>query len=429
MSKLQSPANELYPVEKCYRGLIMLGKINTQQKCPECGRKFTAKHRNEDGFFCPNHPNIYAKRYLVDGTPFVKHTWRIYRDPSTGKVFRDYQDAVDVLIAMNRDHKEGKFKGDKWIPKKVADKIMDNIIVEWLAGYETELKSNLKSKTRVDKLSEACKYFITPFFKDENINALDHIKVKSFYHNLLKECTCDTAGMQCQYTKCPGRKRLSSRYIKDILDTLRAIIAYYRPNDIPKPWPTFTVVSAREKQLLGMAREISALDKVPDRHGYRIACLVLLRTGMRINEAVVLRVSDLVDGVLFVSKGQSDGEVRNDRKAGQPKTYRVAPELWDLLMAHTAGKGPDDFVFPDDFALPDGKKHAMKTGRLYKVWKKACSDAGVKHISLQQASRHSFATEIKNKHDKAAAAEIMDQLGHENTTTGKTYMADRQGLN
>ena len=80
-------------------------------------------------------------------------------------------------------------------------------------------------------------------------------------------------------------------------------------------------------------------------------------------------------------------------------------------MAHTAGKGPDDFVFPYDFALPDGKKHAMKTGRLYKVWKKACSDAGVKHVSLQQPSRHSFATEIKNKHDKAEAAEDYGPAG------------------
>jgi integrase len=235
--------------------------------------------------------------------------------------------------------------------------------------------------------------------------------------------TSAAAGMQCSYMDCPRRKPLSDRYIKDILDTLRAIISVHRPSDIPKPWPTFEVVPDREKQLLGMSREIAALDKVQNRHGYRIAILILLRTGMRLNEAPSLRVSDLVDGVLYVSKALSAGEVCNKRKAGKPKTYRISPELWEILMAHVAGKNPDDYVFSIN------GKDPIKTARLYKVWKKACADAGVKHISLQQASRHSTATEIKIKHDKAATQEIMEQLGHANTNTGRTYIADRQGLN
>ena len=93
------------------------------------------------------------------------------------------------------------------------------------------------------------------------------------------------------------------------------------------------------------------------------------------------------------------------------------------LQTLSSSRNPDDYVFSINVKDP------IKTTRLYKVWKKACADAGVKHISLQQSSRHSTATEIKIKHDKAAAQAIMEQLGHENTNTGRTYIADRQRLN
>ncbi len=55
--------------------------------------------------------------------------------------------------------------------------------------------------------------------------------------------------------------------------------------------------------------------------------------------------------------------------------------------------GPDDFVF----SMPDGTN--VKKVRLYKVWVKAYRDAGVKRISLQQAFRHSTASEIEIKYE------------------------------
>ena len=48
---------------------------------------------------------------------------------------------------------------------------------------------------------------------------------------------------------------------------------------------------------MGLSRELIVIDKVPERHGYRLAILTLLRTGMRINEAVALKVHNLVDGI------------------------------------------------------------------------------------------------------------------------------------
>ncbi len=52
------------------------------------------------------------------------------------------------------------------------------------------------------------------------------------------------------------------------------------------------------------------------------------------------------------------------------------------------------------------------------------SDVNVKYISLQQASRHSTATEIKRKHDREAQRETQEQLGHKNRHSQKHYLIE-----
>jgi len=161
------------------------------------------------------------------------------------------------------------------------------------------------------------------------------------------------------------------------------------------------------------------VEQIPERHGYRLAILVLLRTGMRINEVTATKVHNLDDGIIYVSKAISDGELRLSRKSGGEVAYTVTPELWQLLMTHIDKKDPDDFVFEIN-----GKP--ISTDRLYKVWAAACTRAKVKHISLQQASRHSTATEIYAEHKKRALREIGERLGHENITTGlKHYVVEK----
>jgi hypothetical protein len=71
----------------------------------------------------------------------------------------------------------------------------------------------------------------------------------------------------------------------------------------------------------------------------------------------------------------------------------------------------------------DGKR-PLGEGRLYKVWKKACTDAGEKYIPLQQASRHSMASETMAEYKKKAIEEIQRKLGHMNKQTQKHYIIE-----
>jgi len=49
---------------------------------------------------------------------------------------------------------------------------------------------------------------------------------------------------------------------------------------------------------------------------------------------------------------------------------------------------------------------------------------GVKYIPLQQASRHSMASQIMAEHKRKAIEEIQNKLGHFNKQTQKTYIVE-----
>ena len=380
--------------------LKLKGTINTKQNCPTCKYKFNSSIVDNEGIYCPA-CNTRPTRYYINAKIFgIGH---LYSEPNTHKVFNNYADTLEVLIAINQawknaEQKKTRFRKEDFIPAKVEGKRVENLLHTMITSFEYEVRHNVKSQTRLDNLNKH-KVFIVDYFKGTDIREIETETIEKFYHGLL-------------------RKNLSTRYIKDILDTLKSIfIKYVGVAHIPT-FPNFTVIPKLEKQRLGLAREIAIMDKVPDRHGYRIAILVLIRTGMRLNEVPALKVHDLDDGIVHVTKAFTEGKLKLARKNGGSVPYHVTPELWEMLMEHIKDKEPDDYVF-----TIDGRP--IPTARLYKVWKKACSDAKVKTISLQQASRHSKASEIMADHKKRAMEEIQKQLGHNNAKTGiKHYVIE-----
>ena len=392
----------------------MHGSINTKQKCPVCDGKFTFDSDKLE-FICESH-KTRPTRYYINGKAFGLKP--LYKDPQTNKVFETYSQALDVLLAINRNFKESnnnkelfrrKFS-NSWIPEKVLENRMENLCERWLRNHTEEADKKVKNGIWVNQLTNTCNDFIVPFFKGRDIHDITRDDVEKFYHHLLDK------RYSLKHTK--EVKKYSSKYIKEILNVLKSLFLRYRPADVPA-FPAFSIVPVREKQRLGFAREIAIIDKVPERHGYRLAVLVLLRTGMRINEVSAIKVHNLDDGIIYVNKAISDGELRLSRKSGGEVAYSVTPEVWEMLLGHIEGKYPDDYVF-------DINGKPITEDRLYKVWASACKQAKVKHISLQQASRHSKASEIMAEYKHKALQEIAKQLGHGNLTTGqKHYIVEK----
>ncbi|MBI5639487.1 MAG: tyrosine-type recombinase/integrase [Nitrospirae bacterium] len=370
------------------------GAINTKQKCPTCNGNFT--EIDNAGLYCPECKTRPTRYYITAkkiGIPFL------YSAPVTKEPFETYGQALKSLTAINHSYDEAtsqgkKFDPSKWLPSKNSERLIENICKTWLKNYEPEVDKGLKSEDYVDSLNTMCDSFIIPFFKNKHIDLIDRDDIEKFYHWLLD-------------------KDYSSYYIKSILSTLKTIFKRYRPNDMPI-FPKISAVPIREKQRLGLARELAILDKIPERNGYRLAILILLRTAMRINEIPAVKKKDFIDGIIYVEKAMSKRRLKLKRKAGGTVPYRISPELWELALEHMKNLDDDDFVF-----TVEGEN--LTTGRLAKVWAKACKKAGQKHISLQQATRHSMASEIWERHQNEAKDEIQKQLGHENRQTGKKH--------
>lgn len=377
-------------------GLIVKGTINSKQKCPVCKNKFSSENIDSEGFYCPT-CKTRPSRYYICAKAFGCEV--LYSDPHNHKAFKDYSEALDILIALNKSYKDArasgkKFNPDEWLPAKLAEKRIDNLCKLYLKNHDAERDKGVRNKIRVQNLHYFCDNYIVPYFNKGTIEDIDRNDIEKFYHHLLD-------------------KKLSSKYIKHILDTLKSVMLRYRKTTLPE-FPKFAIVPVREKQRLGMAREISIVDKIPERYGYKLAILILLRTGMRINEVCALKKHDFVDGIIYADKAISDGKLRLSRKSGGVVTYRVTPELWHLIDAHLSVLADDAYAFSID-----GKP--IKPGRLYKVWLNACSDAKVKPICLQHASRHSRASEIMEEHKLRALKEIQKQLGHNNISTGERH--------
>lgn len=374
------------------RELIMFGSINTKDKCPVCLKKFSQQYVNQNGIYCPKcltKPNRYFLSLKSVGLG------QMHSDPRTKQVFETYKQSLETLIAINRDYKEAQQNGRQfdiknWKTVEIEKKLVKNICEQRMHVYEVELGKGKKTKTRVNNVKKSYRY-ISSLLGDKDIRSIESEDVEKFYLDLVGH-------------------NLSSRYIRDILDELKALFLRYRSQDIPV-FPSFEIVPTQEKQFLGFTREFSILEKVPHRHSFRLAIQILLSTGMRINEVVALKKHNLVDGRLVVDKAISDGKMRFCRKAGLQVVHRLSNELVISLEKHCEGLHDDDFIFSIS-GIP------FKTSRLYKVWRKAIKDANVKHISLQQASRHSNATRIMREFEDKALAEIQKQLGHHNKTTG-----------
>lgn len=222
-------------LEVLLRGLKVHGSVNTKQKCPVCDRKFTFNPDRLD-FICEEH-QTRPTRYYINGKAFgLRH---LYKDLQTNKVFETYSQALDVLLAINRNFKEAnsnkhlfrKKFGDNWIPEKVLENRVESICDRWLKNHKAEAEKKAKNGIWVNHLINTCENFIIPFFQDRDIHDISRDDVERFYHQLLD-------------------KGYSAKYIKAILSVLKSLFLRYRPADIPE-FPSFSIVPVREKQRLG----------------------------------------------------------------------------------------------------------------------------------------------------------------------------------
>jgi integrase len=380
------------------------GSVGTDEKCPKCNSPFE-RISMDDGFLCRQHLT-HPKRFWISAKALGIPN-KLYSD-RLGNVFDSYQAAMNQWTAMNTAHLESrKPKGKPWNPDDwIAGKVREqHFNIKAMAFIETKrpLYDRKKlSKSRWQGINNIINVFLIPFFTDSDIRYINKDDLKRFYLHLLDLRDKDD-------------NPYADSYIKEILALLRSIFLEYRPADMPD-FPAHTIIPKREKQWLGIERQLAIEPHIPER--FKLAIRTLQTTGMRPGELRALQVSDMIDGALKVWKAFGDHGLRLSRKSGGEVTYPVPLDLWRSLQSHVEGKKADELIF----CTKDGKP--LHENTLFKVWKRACKNAGVKYIPLYQASRHSMASQIMADAKQKAIEEIQAKLGHFNKQTQKAYVIE-----
>jgi integrase len=388
-----------------------LGSVRTDQKCPVCGGAFEMISLDK-GFMCRKdltNPTRYCISARSLGIPN-----KLYSD-TIGTVFDSYQTVMNQWTAMNNAYLQSKKPNGKpwnpndWIPSKIREQQFRNKAQQFIEGKRPFYERRKISLSRWQSINNIITNFLTPYFKEKDFRTISKEDVKAFYLHLLD-------------LRDKNGQPYSDAHIKDILAMLKSIFIEYRPADVPE-FPSHTVIPKKEKQWLGIERQMSIEPHIPKK--YRLSIRTLQTTGMRAGEIRALQVNDMIDGALKVWKAFGDHKddkgnviLKLSRKSGGEVTYPIPLDLWRDLQKHVEGKKSDDFIFSHEDGSPFGQNCMSR------AWKKACKDAKVKYIPLQQASRHSMASQIMAEHKKKAIEEIQAKLGHSNRQTQKAYVVD-----
>jgi integrase len=366
----------------------------------------------DQGFLCCIHLT-HPKRFWISakalGIPNKLYSDRI------GNVFDSYQSAMNQWASMNTAYLESKkpngkpWNPDDWIAAKVREQQFRHKAAQFIYGKRPLYERRKLSLSRWQSINNIINNFLVPYFAEMDIRHVTKEDVKAFYLYLLD-------------LRDKNSQPYSDAHIRDILAMLKSMFIEYRPADIPD-FPSHTVMPKKEKQWLGIERQMRIESHIPGK--YHLAIRTLQVTGMREGEIRALQVNDMIDGALKVWKAFSDHRddkgnpvLKLSRKNGGEVTYPIPLDLWNDLQDHVRGKQADAFIFSHEDGSPFGQNCMPR------AWKKACQDAKVKYIPLQQASRHSMASQIMAEHKRKAIEEIQAKLGHFSRETQKHYVIE-----
>lgn len=141
-----------------------------------------------------------------------------------------------------------------------------------------------------------------------------------------------------------------------------------------------------------------------------------LMTGMRISEILGLVVGDvdMDTGIINVKKQLSPtGKKRVGLKSARSRrSIPIAAELAPILIIHTLGKNPDDFLFTGDRGVPVSQPYASR------CMKRARDHVGAPLVHFH-ALRHFFASSLLGA--GVPVHEVADLMGHSRTVLLTTY--------
>ena len=207
------------------------------------------------------------------------------------------------------------------------------------------------------------------------------------------------------FTYLVQKKRIAQSTLKTYIFAIKFLYT----KTLQRPWPTLKLLRARTREKLPVvldpeeAQRLLAVKRSPVA---RMCAIVMYSCGLRISEALHLKVSDIDSRrmVLLIRQGKGN----KDRQVPLPeRTLQLLRDYWRQYR-------PETWLFPG----ADGGPLADHSVRYY--LKKARKDVGIRKRVSAHTLRHSFATNLMARGVDVRVIQVL--LGHRSLKTTTVYL-------
>jgi site-specific recombinase XerD len=206
------------------------------------------------------------------------------------------------------------------------------------------------------------------------------------------------------FTYLVKKKRIAESTLKTYIFAIKFLYT----KTLEKPWPTLKLLRARKREKLPVvldpeeAKRLLAIKRSPVA---RMCAIVMYSCGLRISEALQLKVSDIdSQRMVLIVRGKGN----KDRQVPLPKrTLQLLRDYWRQYR-------PETWLF----VSPDGGPLAADSVRYF--LKKARQDAKIRKRVRTHTLRHSYATNLMARGVDVRVIQVL--LGHRSLKTTTVYL-------
>ncbi len=362
---------------RCARctGLISKGGV-----CPKCSAK-----KGE-----PTAPPVSVWIYSTQ----THRNERISADQHGRKL--DYKEAYKLLRQLRGAIDKAKDKGKEfdltpYLPPEKNPNTSDQLLTDYLGEIEAEV-----SPGTFINYSSTVNVHLRPYFGSRDVRTVDVNEIKLFMRTL---------------------KDRRKGTIKTVRNRLSAFLHWCwekRKIESVPPLPRVKGKDEQKKYAFSLEQQLKAVEKMKN-PVMKHAVLLMMLTGMRVSEALVLKVSDihLRERYVVVRRTWSGRSIKESTKTDEPRTIPLSYLACDVLSRAIGDRAGSVWLFPrrKNQELPYYRKDVSR------AWKEAGSG-----ISLKDATRRSFATVCKDA--GMDLRKIQELLGHKELRTTEIYLKD-----
>ncbi|GBE15444.1 site-specific tyrosine recombinase XerC [bacterium BMS3Abin14] len=374
----------------------MKGGICTREKCPQCGGKFQevlSKSRGKPimDMICPRCGTtprrfflfLYLSKQIAPDV--AKRKVRLYSNQD-GYPLGSYGEAHRLLEQIRSEIDARIFDISNYLPSEIEGFRGARQFPRWLAT-----KQNF-SPTHYRELKRYVRLYFGPYFDRLDTRRLNTAHIEDF----LEWIPVRQAEL--------GRPDLSPKTKKNIMGALSSFARWLHRRGTIAQLPQFPAIPVPDPviQWIGKEDQMRILEAIPQQHRaiFRFMAWHPVRSG----EARALKVKDFDPETItvHVSRAFSGGELRS--RKNRRDYYLPLSETFDWSLL--AGKLPEAWVF----TTPRGRPYSRDY--LPKIWRDSLHRAGIPHIALKNATRHSVASQAINRGVRIEA--VSRALGHSN---------------